>query len=392
MKKPSLDMIAVHCAIGSILLGTFLARAIPEFEHRNPSANSQTLDVDSDRDIKPFRSSFVQEPQRSLRPSFGSSLPLYLRGNERSNRNMLRVFSAAIADSRLSTVSFSVENQQVAFGAIVGADGWIATKASQLPQQKELLCTLADGQEFPASVYTRVDSIDLALVQIAAKDLPVIEWDEQVPARGSWLATTDVTAVPAAIGVASTGIQRIRSAGKPVLGVYLEPDASINKVLLGSGAEEAGLKANDRIYRLNGEPILSKEDFESKIVGAKAGDEVKLYIVRDDKKYSVVAKLMDLADELMDETEMEVTGRVSHRATGFSQVLIHDTVLHPNQCGGPLVNVDGRVVGLNIARAGRVTSYALPASVVRPVLDNLIEEARLVSRTTNPSAEPMPVR
>ena len=52
-------------------------------------------------------------------------------------------------------------------------------------------------------------------------------------------------------------------------------------------------------------------------------------------------------------------------------VLQHDTVLRPNQCGGPVVNLDGQAVGVNIARAGRVASYALPASVVLPLLEEL---------------------
>jgi serine protease Do len=45
-------------------------------------------------------------------------------------------------------------------------------------------------------------------------------------------------------------------------------------------------------------------------------------------------------------------------------------VLAPAECGGPLVGLDGRAVGLNIARAGRVASYALPAA---DVLDAVAE-------------------
>jgi S1-C subfamily serine protease len=35
------------------------------------------------------------------------------------------------------------------------------------------------------------------------------------------------------------------------------------------------------------------------------------------------------------------------------------------------VNLDGKAIGLNIARAGRVTTYALPAKLVKRILDNL---------------------
>ncbi len=73
---------------------------------------------------------------------------------------------------------------------------------------------------------------------------------------------------------------------------------------------------------------------------------------------------------------MEVNGLVSARSNGFSTVLLHDTVLLPNQCGGPLVNLDGHVVGINIARAGRVSSYALPVSTVRPEIERMVSRAK----------------
>ena len=61
---------------------------------------------------------------------------------------------------------------------------------------------------------------------------------------------------------------------------------------------------------------------------------------------------------------------LSGRRSGFP-ALQHDTVLHPDQCGGPLVNLDGKVVGINIARASRVASYAIPADVVVPLIQEL---------------------
>jgi serine protease Do len=48
-------------------------------------------------------------------------------------------------------------------------------------------------------------------------------------------------------------------------------------------------------------------------------------------------------------------------------------------CGGPLVNLDGQAVGLNIARADRVTTYALPARLVKQALDSLKSKYRLAA-------------
>src|SRR5207253_1169195 len=57
---------------------------------------------------------------------------------------------------------------------------------------------------------------------------------------------------------------------------------------------------------------------------------------------------------------------LSDRRNGFPTILHHDAVLRPSDCGGPLVGLDGKVVGINIARAGRTESYAAPAEAVIP--------------------------
>src|SRR5207247_5430235 len=62
---------------------------------------------------------------------------------------------------------------------------------------------------------------------------------------------------------------------------------------------------------------------------------------------------------------------ISQRAEDFGLAIQHDTVLEPWLCGGPLVNLDKKVIGINIARAGRVATYALPAKLVQRILENL---------------------
>jgi serine protease Do len=75
-----------------------------------------------------------------------------------------------------------------------------------------------------------------------------------------------------------------------------------------------------------------------------------------------------------------VTGAVSERAGGFQQAIEHDSVLRPWLCGGPLVNLDGKAVGINIARAGRVTTYALPARLASRELQRLQPAPRAATK------------
>ena len=51
-------------------------------------------------------------------------------------------------------------------------------------------------------------------------------------------------------------------------------------------------------------------------------------------------------------------------------------------CGGPLVDLSGKVIGINIARAGRTETYALPADVVQALLGPL-ENGKLAPVNAN---------
>ena len=63
---------------------------------------------------------------------------------------------------------------------------------------------------------------------------------------------------------------------------------------------------------------------------------------------------------------------ISQRHNDFPVILQHDSVLHPHHCGGPLVDLSGKVIGVNIARAGRSETYAIPADVLLPLFYDLM--------------------
>ena len=338
----------------------------------------------------------VQEPSRRSFKLESSSSQVK-RGNQRSSLYMLRAFDEALGDSWKSTVRLMHSGEQVALGAIVDSDGWIVTKASQLPISGELTCRMFDGRESIVSVISKVQEHDLALLHVPETQLTAITWDNQTPERGKWLATTDLRARPIAVGVVSAGIQSIE-AKRPRLGVELRPTkgegGEVAMVLLGSGAEEAGIRRGDYLYSVNGQSLQTSEEVIRAIsTSGSAGEFIRVGVDRGEKRFEVEARLMDLTDELLDKTEMEVNGRVSARSTGFSNVFSHDTVLEPQDCGGPLVNLDGKVVGINIARAGRVSSYALPSQTVKPIVDSLLTQAKLVSTPAKPAQSKLrPIR
>src|SRR5205814_7461359 len=108
----------------------------------------------------------------------------------------------------------------------------------------------------------------------------------------------------------------------------------------------------------------------------RPGDKITLVIERDGRLQTIDATLSNMNDLVHDERsefQNSLGGSLSERRTGFPLAIQHDSVLRPTECGGPIVDLDGKVVGLNIARAGRVESYALTSGVVRETVDKLLK-------------------
>ncbi|HEV3078824.1 MAG TPA: hypothetical protein VGY66_03570, partial [Gemmataceae bacterium] len=59
----------------------------------------------------------------------------------------------------------------------------------------------------------------------------------------------------------------------------------------------------------------------------------------------------------------------SYRYTGFPAALASDLNARPEHCGAPVVDAEGRVVGLLIARAMLIESLILPAAEVRVAVE-----------------------
>ena len=62
---------------------------------------------------------------------------------------------------------------------------------------------------------------------------------------------------------------------------------------------------------------------------------------------------------------------LSKRRDGFPRVIHHDTPLTKESVGGPLLNLEGKCIGMNIARASRVATYAIPVRELREIVADL---------------------
>jgi serine protease Do len=303
------------------------------------------------------------------------------------NEPAVRVaFQEALKTASAATVRILADGEEVALGAIVEPDGYLVSKASLL--SGKLTCRFKDGTEKEARILGEDARHDLALLRVEAANLPTIAWREGAPPlSGSLVATTGPASQPLGIGVVSAELRRIRG---PVesprprawLGIDLgagRAGCTVTRIMPNSPAEKAGLLAGDEIRQIDAVAMESADQIVRTIGGHVAGQTVKLLVHRKEEDVKALAKLAKPQPLRAPQDEWG-GGPFSERRSGFPLVLPHDTPLNPGDCGGPLVDTDGRTVGINIARALRVTTYALPASVVREVVSQLKQESKSAAK------------
>jgi serine protease Do len=296
-----------------------------------------------------------------------------------SGDETLRAFAPVSAATRHSIVKFNVDGETVALGAIVDTNGLALTKASELKKGK-LTCWLATDKEVGAEVLSVDEEEDVALVRVAAQGLTPLRWAQGEVSIGQWAITPGIGETPHAVGIISALPRKIRPQ-RAFIGVQFDFSTTIPRIeelLPGLGAEKAGLKPGDLILAVNSTPVTNREQIVEALSDFRAGQTVKLRVRREEEEFEADVLLMlpsaaGFGQGFAPQQRLDrLGGQVSQRAEGFEQAIEHDTVLQPWLCGGPLVNIDGEAIGLNIARASRVTTYALSAKLVKRLLKNLI--------------------
>jgi serine protease Do len=294
-------------------------------------------------------------------------------------------FRDVVKDAGAATVSIQCDGKHLALGGIISPDGWIVTKAT--PLCGNLTVVLADGRKFAAATIAESGEHDLALLKVDAANLPSLDLTaaSAAPPVGSWLASVGRSKDPVAVGVVSVP-PRVIPAQAGILGVQLDEEkALIVQVFPDSAAEEAGVEPDDLILSVNGQKTPSREKLREIVGSFNPGDEVELLVERAGEKVTLHATLSgDFPGLPMGRSEFQnnLGGKLSVRRFGFPLAFQHDTVLRPADCGGPVVDLDGHVVGFNIARAGRTESYALPVDAVQGVLKELMKDHLLVKKNS----------
>jgi serine protease Do len=135
-----------------------------------------------------------------------------------------------------------------------------------------------------------------------------------------------------------------------------------------SAASAAGLQEGDIIRSLDGDTYTSVTLFINSLGRKRPGDEVRLRLERDGEEFEQLVKLGGRPESPPERDRYPTGGRLSKQRDGYPDAIQTDLPFRFNECGSPLVDLDGRIIGLNIARAGRTRSYAIPSATISELL------------------------
>jgi len=272
--------------------------------------------------------------------------------------------------------------RQVALGTAIGDGTRVLTKWSEVSGRRGALsCVTGDGKTLRATLAGGYPEDDIALLALQGAKLPPVHWSAAPPpAPGSFLVAALPGGDAAAIGVVSVTERSLRESDQAFLGVLLNPKydgpgVMVESIVEDSGAVAADLHPGDIILRVGERRLSGLFELRTALTGLHPGDTAKLWISRAGKERNVPVKLGSRpkfpqipAARLRAMEQMAGDHGTSHVGNGFPVVIQSDMKIWPELCGGPAVALDGRIVGLVIARGTRTRSFIIPTARVMEVL------------------------
>lgn len=319
----------------------------------------------------------------AMAQSFNGSLDFEQRLNGKIVLRTIEPIRERLQD--LSAVFFS-KHDVVIYGVILTPDGYIATKASEFNSYKNLVIRIGAAKYDRFTVVGTDPATDIALVKVEASGLraPGATGDEAV--LGTLVVSNGSTTRSsrrAQLGTISASCRPIPNGDTAYLGVIFGTPCSIREVVKDGPAFQAGAKAGDEIVAFDGTPIATLEEVTPLLSKKGIGEKVTLKVKRNGKKISYTITLGSRRQALgeFQDSNDQISGGFSKRRDDFPMVLQHDTPSRYTLMGGPLLNLKGELIGMNIARVNRGENYALPISLVQASMQRILKASRQAETT-----------
>lgn len=313
----------------------------------------------------------------------GPALP----ADERTNGKSLRgAFAEEQAALQASSAVLYDGWKSFNYGIVVSDNGYILAKESELAQRENLSLRVGEVHYKEVTIVSRNPRWDLALLKVNAEGLTPVRWAESSElAQGSWVVANGATSRHLRrinVGIVSAKSRAVKGLAPVVLGVQFTENESVlivDIVTKETGAEKAGLKKGDVIKKFDGVGVSDRESLIELIRDKVPGDVVEIEFERVGEGFKVEVDLMARHEAYSDTYESRndaMSGDFSKRRDSFPRVLQTDIPFNSRTIGGPLLNLNGECIGMNIARANRAESFAIPVEELRAELEALLPQTQ----------------
>ncbi len=276
---------------------------------------------------------------------------------------------------RAGVVSILNGGAPVALGTVVDKDGLAVVMASALPPRPQ--CRLPDGGIADLTVVGVDKSFDLAVIRISPKSIRPAPFADRDPVpTGTVVAAVGPDGQPLTVGVVSVAARKLANAETATYELPLRVKADSEwvygkpsergggfEVLMTYGlAKVVGVKPGDRLASIAGCPIAAEGDVAKAVSEKRSGDVVPVVLDRD-------GKTMTLELPLLPYVSINAAN-ATWRSDDYPIALEYSPPVRTTECGGPLIDLSGRLVGVTVGRANGHAGWAIPADSVRRVLDD----------------------
>ena len=269
--------------------------------------------------------------------------------------------------------------KRISYGISLGG-GRLLTKASELRQKRGLYTANREQVALNAGISGVYADHDLAVLEVPGLEAPTVEWaDAGDLSEGAFLSAIRPDGEAQAMGVLSVRERSLKSTDQGFLGIEMDTletgkGVRVKNVVEGSAAAEVGIRQSDIIVKIAGQEVKGFYELSTKLRRLKNGEQPEIELLRNEEILQVKPTLKgrEILEGVSQRLEKmdQMSGGQSRVRGGFGNVIQSDMELEVEDAGLPVVDLDGRIIGMVIARAGRISTLILPGDDIIDALKN----------------------
>ncbi len=262
-------------------------------------------------------------------------------------------------------IKSSFNNSRVTiYGTVISREGHIISKSSRVSNQ-DLFFYIKDIP-FKLDVIKRDKTNDLVLLKASnIKDLIPVTFKKEASVKTGQLIGTlnpeNNIIKSGIVGAEPQIIPTLEDGAFQGLALKHPNSVVVDKVSPNSLSEKAGFRVNDSLVKIDTTNIKGMVSQIKKAVFHKANQKVTVLVHRNGALKTINVELTrSNTIENLAKFHTAYNVQISKRRDNFPNAFTHDIPIEPMECGTPVVDINGLVIGIIIARNRRVKSYAVP--------------------------------